>query len=202
MTARIPLDAETGAVGHRHHQWHVCFNSSTKLTEVVHLESGSDNTLLQNDLGLQVSMSKTLSISIAYEVKHNSSPPPALGEDRFAGDVQPDLRVPAIALAGAQDAGLVVAASRDPSRLRACRAASCPWRRRCAAWRARLSSTSPAAPACSRCAPRRLRAVRARRRFSSSLRVRVGTAMKWVEVVFSGARCAPYRKASPFFTYS
>jgi putative salt-induced outer membrane protein len=78
VTARIPLDAETGAVATATINGMYAFNSSTKLTEVVHLESGSDNTLLQNDLGLQVSMSKTLSISIAYEVKHNSSPPPPL----------------------------------------------------------------------------------------------------------------------------
>jgi putative salt-induced outer membrane protein len=78
VTARIPLDAESGTVATATVNGMYQFNSSTKATEVVHLESGSDNTLLQNDLGLQVSMSKSLSITIAYEVKHNSSPPAGL----------------------------------------------------------------------------------------------------------------------------
>jgi putative salt-induced outer membrane protein len=75
---RTPQALETGAVATATVNGMYQFNSSTKATEVVHLESGSDNTLLQNDLGLQVSMSKSLSITIAYEVKHNSSPPAGL----------------------------------------------------------------------------------------------------------------------------
>src|SRR5688572_10066376 len=52
--------------------------------------------------------------------------------------------------------GTSPAASRGPSRSRACRAPSCPWPARCAAWRGRSSSTAPAARACSRDArPRR-----------------------------------------------
>ncbi len=54
------------------------FNDSTKLTDVVALETGSDNTLFQNDLGLQVNMSKTLAITVGYEIKHNSTPPAGL----------------------------------------------------------------------------------------------------------------------------
>ena len=54
------------------------FNDSTKLTDVIQVESGSDNTLLQNDLGLEVKMSKALAITVGYEVKHNSSPPAGL----------------------------------------------------------------------------------------------------------------------------
>ena len=78
VIARIPGDAESGAVVTASIKGMYAFNSSTKLTDVVGVESGSNNTLLQNDLGLQVAMSKTLSITIAYEVKHNSSPPPPL----------------------------------------------------------------------------------------------------------------------------
>jgi putative salt-induced outer membrane protein len=78
VISRTPEDAETGAVATASIKGMYAFNASTKLTDVVAAESGSDNTLLQNDLGLQVSMSKTLSITIAYEVKHNSSPPAPL----------------------------------------------------------------------------------------------------------------------------
>jgi putative salt-induced outer membrane protein len=78
VISRTPLDAETGAVATASIKGMYAFNASTKLTEVLAVESGSDNTLLQNDLGLQVSMSKTLSITIGYEVKHNSSPPAGL----------------------------------------------------------------------------------------------------------------------------
>ncbi|HEV2700176.1 MAG TPA: DUF481 domain-containing protein [Steroidobacteraceae bacterium] len=78
VIARIPGEAESGAVATASVKGMYAFNSSTKLTDVVAVEAGSDNTLLQNDLGLQVAMSKTLSITIAYEVKHNSSPPPPL----------------------------------------------------------------------------------------------------------------------------
>jgi putative salt-induced outer membrane protein len=78
VISRTPLDAETGAVATASIKGMYAFNASTKLTDVVAMESGSDNTLLQNDLGLQVSMSKTLSITIGYEVKRNSSPPAPL----------------------------------------------------------------------------------------------------------------------------
>jgi putative salt-induced outer membrane protein len=56
----------------------VAFNATTKLTEVVAVESGSDNTLLQNDLGLQVNMTKALAITVGYEIRHNSTPPAGL----------------------------------------------------------------------------------------------------------------------------
>jgi putative salt-induced outer membrane protein len=78
VISRTPLEAESGAVATATIKGMYAFNSSTKLTDVVAAEAGTDDTLLQNDLGLQVSMSKTLSITIAYEVKHNSSPPAGL----------------------------------------------------------------------------------------------------------------------------
>jgi putative salt-induced outer membrane protein len=78
VVSRTPLDVETGAVATANIKGMYAFNSSTKLTEVVAVESGSDNTLLQNDLGLQVNMSKALAITVGYEVRHNSSPPAGL----------------------------------------------------------------------------------------------------------------------------
>jgi putative salt-induced outer membrane protein len=85
VIARTPLDVETGAVATANVKGMYAFNAVTKLTDVIAVESGSDNTLLQNDLGLQVNMSKTLAITIGYEVRHNSAPP--------AGLVQTDSQV-------------------------------------------------------------------------------------------------------------
>jgi putative salt-induced outer membrane protein len=78
VIARTPLDVETGAVATADIKGMYAFNAGTKLTEVVAVESGSDNTLLQNDLGLQVNMTKALAITVGYEVRHNSTPPAGL----------------------------------------------------------------------------------------------------------------------------
>jgi putative salt-induced outer membrane protein len=78
VISRTPLDVESGAVVTANVKGMYAFNAVTKMTDVVALESGSDNTLLQNDLGLQVNMSKALAITIGYEVRHNSSPPAGL----------------------------------------------------------------------------------------------------------------------------
>jgi putative salt-induced outer membrane protein len=85
VIARTPLDGETGVVATANIKGMYAFNATTKLTDVVAVESGSDNTLLQNDLGLQVNMTKALAITVGYEVRHNSTPP--------AGLVQTDSQV-------------------------------------------------------------------------------------------------------------
>jgi putative salt-induced outer membrane protein len=51
------------------------FNASTKLTDKLLTESGSDDTLLQNDLAVQVQMSRRLALSAGYSIHDNSSPP-------------------------------------------------------------------------------------------------------------------------------
>jgi putative salt-induced outer membrane protein len=78
VVSRTPQEVETGAVATATIKGMYAFNSSTKLTDVLAAESGSDNTLLQNDLGLQVNMTKALAITVAYEVRHNSNPPAGL----------------------------------------------------------------------------------------------------------------------------
>ncbi len=78
VIGRTPLEVETGVVATANVKGMYAFNASTKLTDVVAVESGSDNTLLQNDLGLQVTMSKALAMTVGYEVRHNSSPPAGL----------------------------------------------------------------------------------------------------------------------------
>ena len=78
VISRTPLEVQTGVVATATIKGMYAFNSSTKLTEVLAVESGSDNTMLQNDLGLQVNMTKALAITVGYEVRHNSSPPAGL----------------------------------------------------------------------------------------------------------------------------
>jgi putative salt-induced outer membrane protein YdiY len=75
---RTRLDVEMGAVATGNIKGIYALNAGTKLTDLVAVESGSDNTLLQNDLGLQLHMSKTLGIAVDYEVRHNSTPPAGL----------------------------------------------------------------------------------------------------------------------------
>ena len=39
------------------------------------VETGSDNTYLQNDLGLEVSISGALAMRVGYQVRHNTDVP-------------------------------------------------------------------------------------------------------------------------------
>lgn len=78
MIARTPPAVETGAVATATIKGMYAFNANTKVTDVVYVESGSNNTQLKNDLGLQVNMTKALAITVGYEVRHNSSPPAGL----------------------------------------------------------------------------------------------------------------------------
>ncbi len=75
---RIPEDEEGGAVATAAIKGMYAFNSSTKILDVLAALSGSDNTMVQNDLNLQVNMSKALAITAGYEIIHNTSPPAGL----------------------------------------------------------------------------------------------------------------------------
>ena len=52
------------------------FNETTKLTNKLLAESGSDNTAVQDDISLQVSMNKTLALAVGFGVRYNTDPPP------------------------------------------------------------------------------------------------------------------------------
>ena len=52
--------------------------SNTKVIERFLIESGSDNTYLQNDLGLEVMMSGSLGLRVGYQVRYNSDVPPGI----------------------------------------------------------------------------------------------------------------------------
>lgn len=48
------------------------FNASTSLYNTLLVESGSDNTFLQNDIGVQVKMSERLALKTGLLVRHNT----------------------------------------------------------------------------------------------------------------------------------
>ena len=46
--------------------------ASTKVVERFLVEAGSDNTFMQNDLGLEVSMTGTLALRVGFQVRYNT----------------------------------------------------------------------------------------------------------------------------------
>jgi putative salt-induced outer membrane protein len=71
---RIPLERESEAVGTAGLDFMHQFNSSTKLTDKMIVESGASNTSIKNDLALEVKMSKKLALAAGYSVLHNTKP--------------------------------------------------------------------------------------------------------------------------------
>ncbi len=63
-----------GLVSYKHN-----FNETTSLVDTLLVEAGSENTYLQNDLGLQVKMSDKLALKAGYQVRHNTDIPPLSG---------------------------------------------------------------------------------------------------------------------------
>jgi putative salt-induced outer membrane protein len=45
---------------------------TTKIVERFLVETGSDNTYLQNDLGLEVKINGALALRLGYQVRHNT----------------------------------------------------------------------------------------------------------------------------------
>jgi putative salt-induced outer membrane protein len=52
------------------------FTENTKITNKLLAESGPDNTAVQNDIALAVSMTKALALAVGVGVRYNSNPPP------------------------------------------------------------------------------------------------------------------------------
>ncbi len=53
---------------------------STKLLDKFLVESGADNTFVQNDIGVQVQMTDVLALAVAYSVRYNTDPPLGFGK--------------------------------------------------------------------------------------------------------------------------
>jgi putative salt-induced outer membrane protein len=51
------------------------FTPSTSLINKFIVESGAENTFVQNDLALQVKMTDVLALAVGYSVRHNTDPP-------------------------------------------------------------------------------------------------------------------------------
>jgi putative salt-induced outer membrane protein len=56
------------------------FTESTKITNKLLVESGSENTAVQNDVSLAVSMTDALALAVGFGVRYNTDPAP-LSED-------------------------------------------------------------------------------------------------------------------------
>jgi putative salt-induced outer membrane protein len=51
---------------------------TTKIVDRLLIETGSDNTYLQNDLGLEVTISGALGLRLGYQVRHNTDVEPTI----------------------------------------------------------------------------------------------------------------------------
>lgn len=49
---------------------------NTQLLDKLLVESGSDNTFVQNDIGVQVKIMAQLALAVGYSVRYNTHPPP------------------------------------------------------------------------------------------------------------------------------
>jgi putative salt-induced outer membrane protein len=56
------------------------FTDTTSFVNTLLVESGSNNTFVQNDAGVQVGMSKKLALKVGYQVRHNSEVAPGIKE--------------------------------------------------------------------------------------------------------------------------
>jgi putative salt-induced outer membrane protein len=52
------------------------FTESTKITNKLLVETGADNTAVQDDIALAVTMTDTLALAVGLGVRYNSDPPP------------------------------------------------------------------------------------------------------------------------------
>lgn len=62
-----------GDVGFEHQ-----LTATTKVVDRLLVEAGSDNTYVQNDLGLEVSITGALGLRVAYQVRHNTDVDPGV----------------------------------------------------------------------------------------------------------------------------
>jgi putative salt-induced outer membrane protein len=62
-----------GDVGFEHQ-----LTETTKVVDKFLVEAGSDNTYLQNDLGLEVTISGALGLRVGYQVRHNTDVLPGI----------------------------------------------------------------------------------------------------------------------------
>lgn len=76
VISRTPLDATGNAVITAGLNLEQKLTASTKLVDKLAIQSGSSDTSVANDFGVQVSMSERLALSVGYGVRYNSDPAP------------------------------------------------------------------------------------------------------------------------------
>lgn len=76
VTTIIDPDVEGNVVGRGLVTFKHKFNDVTSFENTSLIETGSNNTFLQNDAGLAVSMNEKLALKLGYQVRHNSDVSP------------------------------------------------------------------------------------------------------------------------------
>jgi len=71
----VTHETSNGAVFVGGLNYEYAITDTTKLTDKLTVESGSDNTLITNFVGVEVKMSDKLGLSAGYDVTHNTKPP-------------------------------------------------------------------------------------------------------------------------------
>jgi putative salt-induced outer membrane protein len=72
----IPGDSDSEVVFRGTLDFDHKFTATTSLLDKFIVESGSNNTFVQNDIQLQVKMTDVLALAVGYSVRHNTDPPP------------------------------------------------------------------------------------------------------------------------------
>lgn len=78
VTQRIPGATSGNAILTAGADYSQALTATTTLSDKFLLESGSDNTMLHNEIALAVKMSTKLALSLGYAVNDNSKPAPGL----------------------------------------------------------------------------------------------------------------------------
>jgi len=73
---RIKGDGEGDPVATLASNYEHAFTENTKLTNKLLAEAGSDNTAVQNDIALNVSINKAFALAVGVGVRYNTDPPP------------------------------------------------------------------------------------------------------------------------------
>jgi putative salt-induced outer membrane protein len=76
VISRTPLDAQSEAIGTVSVDYSHAFNKSTILSNKLLVESGTLNTLINDNIALTVKMSEKLALSVGYGIMDNTKPTP------------------------------------------------------------------------------------------------------------------------------
>ena len=77
---RNPKLTESSIAGIASIDYRHAFSSSTSLLDKATVEYAQDNTFLQNEVAVEVKMTSKLALAVAFQVRHNTSPPAAFNK--------------------------------------------------------------------------------------------------------------------------